>query len=72
MPKTRELTPDLGAEIVTKFKAGISAAKIAKLYTISRRNVHYLEKRSIQLALKKIRKDLAENLCWTKDNAGTY
>jgi len=45
MPKSRELTLELRAEIVTKFKAGISAAKIAELYKISRRNVYYLVKK---------------------------
>jgi len=45
MPKSRELTLELRAEIVTKFKAGISAAEIAELYKISRRNVYYLVKK---------------------------
>lgn len=45
MPKTKELTVELRAEIVVKFKAGTSAVELAELYQISRKTVYNLVKK---------------------------
>lgn len=45
MAKTKELSVEHRAEIVTKFKAGTSASKLAELYKISRKTVYNLVKK---------------------------
>lgn len=62
MAKTKELSVEHRAEIVTKFKAGTSASKLAELYKISRKTVYNLVKKRTHWEIWKIKRELAEKL----------